>query len=276
MSINIAVILPSRGLVFSKTVEEMLRELAPYNHKIFWSHGRPIPDCFEIPTREILKDNSFTHLLTVEEDMIIHKGALKDALAENRPAVAYDYPVTGATGGTTLYDTQDKAFFTGCGFLLIKMDIVRHMVFPIWRVDIEWNMIYKGHYYEFDIKEVSALKNYGQQDIAMGLRLYYNGYPIYPMPKTMGQRKLEKRGRGRTNRGFHQIVEYTDTAKQDFINSAEQYKGLTRIEMNNGEIIHTDDDTVDKWVKAGLGRRLKIGNAEFYNVKQIENWIKLQ
>lgn len=53
-SVKIAVILPSRGLVFSKTVDELLRELKPYSYEIFWSHGRPIPDCFEIPTQEAL------------------------------------------------------------------------------------------------------------------------------------------------------------------------------------------------------------------------------
>ena len=125
--IRIAVILPSRGLVYSKTVEELYKALEGLSFKLFWSHGRPIPDCFEIPTEEALNDPTFTHLLVIEEDMIIPKDGIKNMLKADIHAIAYDYPVTGAPGGTVLYDTEDTAYFTGCGILLVKMDIIRKM-----------------------------------------------------------------------------------------------------------------------------------------------------
>lgn len=273
-SVKLAILLPSRGLVFSKTVEELLREVAPYEHKIFWSHGRPIPDCFEIPTQEILKDKSFTHLLTVEEDMIIPEGTLKNALKADKPAVAYDYPVTGSNGGTVLYDIDENAYFTGCGFLLVDINIVRRLKPPIWRVDIEWNMKQVGNRYRFDIKLVDYKKNYGQQDIAFGLRLYYNNTPIHVMPETIGQRKLEKRGKGRTNQGAHEIVEYMDIYKHDAMTYASAEDGLITIKMFDGEVMHTDKRTADIYLDKGIAKQLTGGHAEFHNTELIEEWLE--
>lgn len=273
MSHNIAVILPSRGLVFSKTVEELLGELKPYNHKIFWSHGRPIPDCFEVPTQEILKDKSFTHLLTVEEDMIIPRGTLKNAFRANKPVVAYDYPVTGAKSGTVLYDLDNNAYFTGCGFLLVEMGVIRKLKPPVWRVDIEWNMKQVGNKYRFDIKLVDDKKNYGQQDIAFGLRLYYNNTPIHVMSETIGQRKLEKRGRGRSNQGYHEIVEYTEVGKHDAMTYSAPHDGLVTIKMFDGEIMHTDEQTASVYIEKDMAKLLTRGHAEFHNTEAIEEWL---
>lgn len=272
-SVKIAVILPSRGLVFSKTVEELLGELAPYDHQIFWSHGRPIPDCFEIPTQEALADPTFTHLLTVEEDMIIPEGSLKAMLGRNEHAVAYDYPVTGNSGGTILYDMDGDAYFTGCGLLLVEMETMRKLKAPIWRVDIEWNMKQVGNKYHFHIKLVDDKKNYGQQDIAFGLRLYYNDTPIKVMPGNIGQRKLERRGGGRTNQGAHEIVEYTEVYKHDLMKYASAKEGLITIKMFNGEIMKTDERTAEIYLDKGMAKRLTHGHAEFHDTEDIEEWL---
>ena len=52
MKVKVAVILPSRGLMFSKTAEEIINNVKGVPHKFFFSHKRPIPECFEIPTEE--------------------------------------------------------------------------------------------------------------------------------------------------------------------------------------------------------------------------------
>jgi hypothetical protein len=270
---KLAVILPSRGLVFSKTVEELLDELEGYDHQIFWSHGRPIPDCFEIPTRQALKDKSFTHLLTIEEDMIIPKGAIAKMLKEKRPVVAYDYPVTGDPGGTVLYETSDTAFFTGCGVMLVEMDIVRRMVLPIWRVDIAWNMKHRAGYIEFNIQD-KRIADYGQQDIAFGLRLYVNQIPIYVIGKT-GQRKLEKRGEDFTNDGCHEIVEYTKVSKQHYLVDG-QDNGFRKVKLGDGRIIDLWHESAEKLVKDGKAELMTIGRAEFNGLDKVRDWVWLK
>lgn len=267
---RIAVILPSRGLVFSKTVEELYKALEGLDFKIFWSHGRPIPDCFEIPTDEALADPTFTHLLVVEEDMIIPKDSIKYMLAKDVHAIAYDYPVTGSKGGTILYDTEDTAYFTGCGLLLVKMEYIRRMKKPVWRTDIQWNMKYRPGYIEFDIQDKREA-DYGQQDIAFGLRFYVNGLPIKVAKKTTGQRKLEKKGLGMTNDGTHTIAEYTEVDKHNKINFHDN--GFRKVMLKSGEIMELFYTTANKLVDSGDAKWITIGRAEFNNLDKIKDWV---
>lgn len=209
---KLAVILPSRGLVFSETMEELLDNLRGLTYEIYWSHGRPIPDCFEVPTQRALQDPSFTHLLVVEEDMVIPKGAVRKMLDSLHPVVAYDYPVGGSGTGCALYTDHDKAAFTGVGLYLIEMDIVRRMVFPIWRSDIAWNMKYDNG--KMVLKGYKRERGgYGQQDVALGLRLYSNGIQTHIIGIT-AQRTVTKEGAPGSNTGFHEIIEETIKQKQ--------------------------------------------------------------
>ena len=268
--IRIAVILPSRGLVFSKTVEELYEALEGLSFKLFWSHGRPIPDCFEIPTTEALKDPTFTHLLVIEEDMIIPKDSIKKMLAANIHAIAYDYPVTGAVGGTVLYDTDDTAYFTGCGLLLVKMEYIRKMKKPVWRTDIAWNMSHRPGYVEFNIEDRSKA-DYGQQDIAFGLRFYINKLPIQVVKETTGQRKLEKRGDGFTNDGTHTIVEYTEVERNSHIQPKEI--NFRKVMLKNGQVVELYISSAQKMVDKGEAEWITIGRAEFNGLEKIKDWV---
>ena len=82
MSVKIAVVFPSRGLSMSKTCDELLRELKGIDHEIFFSVGNPLPECFNIPIEDALQDDSFTHILIVEDDMIIPNGILRKLLSQ--------------------------------------------------------------------------------------------------------------------------------------------------------------------------------------------------
>lgn len=272
-TIRIGIVLPSRGLVFSKTVDELNQALKGIDHQIFWSHGRPIPDCFEIPTTDILNNPSFTHLLVVEEDMIIPKNSIKNMLKENVHAIAYDYPVTGYPSGTVLYDTDTTAFFTGCGLLLIQIDLLKRMPKPIWRTDIQWNMKHRPGYIEFNIEDRKEA-DYGQQDIAFGLRLYINNMPIIVMAETTGQRKLIRRGKGMTNQGSHEIVEYFEIYKSLIEKSAEP-NSFRKIQLNNGQILELYYTSAEKLVAQGKAEWITIGRAEFNGLDKIKDWVTL-
>jgi hypothetical protein len=269
--IKVAVILPSRGLVFSKTVEELLTELKGIDYQIFWSHGNPIPDCFEIPTKEALKGD-FSHLLVIEEDMILPKGCIKKMLDLDKPVVAYDYPVTDQVSRTVLYETDNTAYFTGVGIFLIEMDIVRRMPFPIWRSDIAWDMKNKNGYIKFTIKK--RVGDYGQQDIAIGLRLYINRIPIYVMPKATGQRKLVKKGADKTNQGSHQIKEIFAVGPKYFPPKKED--DFIVVKDKNGELFNLFHTSAEKLLEKGTVERITIGKAEFYNLDLLGDWIWLQ
>ncbi len=128
---KLAVILPSRGLMFSETLEELLGELEGYNYEIFWAHGKSLPECFNEPTERALADPDVFALLICEDDMIIPKGALKRMFDANYPVVALDYPFQQQGDSTCLHDPQGYAFWTGTGFLLVARGVLEQMERPI-------------------------------------------------------------------------------------------------------------------------------------------------
>lgn len=206
---RLAVIIPSRGMSFSKTMDEMLRELKGLNYKLFFSVGHSLPDCFNIPLEEILKDE-FSHVLIVEDDMIIPKGILKQMLREHYPVVALDYPFRKDGDGTVLYDPEGFALYSGTGFILIERWVLDKMPKPIFRTDIAWDsMLTKRNELVFWPRDVSKSKTYGLHDVNFGLTMWSNNIPILIMKKTAGQHKLRQLGKQNTNIGVHDIYDLT-------------------------------------------------------------------
>lgn len=227
---KLAVVLPSRGLLFSQSFEELLDELKPFSHKIYFSHNRPIPDCFNEPLEKALKDKTVTHILFCEDDMALPKGILKKMLDLNVPATALDYPFKENGEATILHDPQGYALYSGTGFLLVWREIFDKMPKPVFRTDLAWDVrIEKGTLYMWP-RDVSKIKTYGLHDINFGLQLWTNGYPIVPAAPA-GQRKLVALGRKNTNSGAHII------------------RTIDKVGVDN--ITKTDDETKKtKWIAA--------------------------
>jgi hypothetical protein len=172
-----------------------------------------------------------------------------------------------------MYDTKETAYFTGTGLILLRMDIVRRMPFPIFRTDIAWNMVHRPGYTEFTIQKREA--DYGQQDIALGLRLYVNKMPIYVMQETTGQRKLRKRGKGATNQGSHEIVETTETTKYYTELQDHNDHGFRKIKLPDGKIIELMSHQAERLVGEGKAEEVTILRGEFNNLDLIKDWVFL-
>lgn len=209
---KLAVILPSRGLIFSESFEELLRELEGFNYEIFWSHERSLPDCFNIPTEAALADPDVYALLLVEDDMIIPKGMLRRMFAMNYPVVAMDYPFRQNGDSTVLHDPEGKAYWTGTGFMLIARGVLENMERPIWRTDRTFDPFVDKDTIHFWPRKLTKVF-YGLHDLNFGLVLYSAGMPVLPMAQTGGQRKLVNLGQQHTNQGAHDIQELTEVGR---------------------------------------------------------------
>lgn len=209
MKNKLAVILPSRGTVFSETIDELLTELKHHDYEIFWSHRKPIPDCFEEPTQLALADKSFTHLLYIEEDMILSPRLITGMLEEDKTILACDYPVTKSGVGATKYIDDNRALYTGCGVMLVKRDYLDQLKAPIWRDDIRWGVKNQDGKAIYTAKESKAVR-YGKQDITFGLRAYLLNEPIHIHHTVVGQRKIVTPGEQHNNQGFHEVEEWTE------------------------------------------------------------------
>jgi hypothetical protein len=190
-------------------MEELLHELKGLNYKLFFSVGNPLPDCFNIPIEEALKDE-FTHILIVEDDMIIPKGILKQMIKQEYPVVALDYPFKKNGDATTLHDPQGTALYTGTGFMLIERWVLDAMPKPIFRTDIAWDMMMtvKNELICWS-RDVSKIKTYGLHDVNFGITMWSNDLPILVMNREAGQRKLRKKGKAESNAGTDEIEDLT-------------------------------------------------------------------
>lgn len=209
---KLAVVLPSRGLMFSETLEELLGELKDFNYKIFWSHGRSLPDCFNIPTEEALADPEVFAVLYCEDDMIIPKGILKEMFAKNYPVVALDYPFQQNGDATTLHDPQGMAYWTGTGFMLVARQVLENIPKPIWQTGRTFDPFVDTDTIHFWPRKLTKV-HYGLHDLNFGLTLYSAGMPVMPMEKTAGQRKLRKKGEQNTNIGADEIELLTEVGR---------------------------------------------------------------
>jgi hypothetical protein len=209
---KLAVILPSRGLMFSETLEELLNELEGFNYEIFWSHGKSLPDCFNEPTERALADKDVFAVLICEDDMIIPKGILKEMFEANYPVTALDYPFQQNGDSTCLHDPNGYAYYTGTGFMLLARGVLEQMEKPIWRTNQTFDLFIDKdtiHWWPRTLKKVY----YGLHDLRFGITLYSAGLPVLPMKRKAGQRKLVELGKSGTNNGSHIIKQLTEVGE---------------------------------------------------------------
>lgn len=262
--IDIAVIFPSRGLLYTETLKEVLEELEPYKHRIYWSHGRSLPACFNRPLAEALK-NKHSHVWFVEDDMVIPKGTLKALLDAKEEMIACDYPITANPSGTVLYDPEGEAYFTGTGCLLAKHSVLKEMrqvrktekglrYKPFFRSDIEWHFGGTKYGARFIAHKADPEKVYGYHDVSFGLKRYIMGKPIKVSKIICAQRKLEKKGTAGSNEGAD-VIRVIDKYKPlDYIAASTQEKpekSYLKLVMLDGRPTNMSNTLADKLIAEG-------------------------
>lgn len=209
LSSKIAVIFPSRGLAFSQTCEELIENLTGYDYDIFFSHQRPIPECFNEPLKTALNSpQRYTHFWFCEDDMILPKGILKTLLKAEVPAICCDYPVSREGKPSVYRDPVNNAIYGGTGCLLVTRQFLENYKQPVFRTDIAWD-IKEGDRFEATPRKIEG-DLYGLHDVTFGLLAYQRGTPIKVSKIHCGQRKLKALGQAGTNEGEHLIQTWTD------------------------------------------------------------------
>lgn len=240
----IAVILPSRGLIFSRTAEEILNNLKGIDHKIFFSHRAPIPNCFEIPTHKALSDESVTHLWFVEEDMVLCPNILEEMVALDKAVVTVDYPVTKDGRGAVFSDAGGKVLFCGTGCLLIKREVFDELKAPYFRDDIRWTIKNLGDQIKITGMKADDGDGYGLHDVNFCMSLDERSIPIHVLETTVGQRKLVALGKAGTNNGAHNIEVWDKVKKGYMLEKIQSYPvqntgALVSIVTPSGEVMVT-------------------------------------
>lgn len=260
---KLGIVIPSRGLIFSRTAEEIERETRGIRRKFYFAHGQPIPKCFESPVNRALCDFDNTHVLILEDDMRLHENAVWEALDADADVVTYDYPITKAGRGAVFAGKDGKPLFCGTGFLLIKREVFDKLQAPYFRSDISWNIQRDNARLRF----VGSHTNtpdlvYGLHDVTFGIKLWKAGIPITVLPKTLGQRKLVALGKAGSNDGAHQIEEWNKVIPNyqlerylQIPNSLPAQSKLITLETDDGDIQATKEHA-EKLVHLALARNI--------------------
>lgn len=210
---KVAVILPSRGLIFSQTADEILQNVKGIPHKFFFSHQQPIPKCFESPTNRALLDDEITHLWFVEDDMVLKPDTLRKMLDKDVNAITCDYPVTKDGRGSVFYDNGGSVVFCGTGCLLVKREVFDNIKAPYFTDKVRWNMLNYGEALKLVANKNSKGEGYGLHDITFCIKLWKTGIIIKVLPIKLGQRRLLSLGKAGSNDGAHNIEVWTKIVK---------------------------------------------------------------
>lgn len=213
---KIAVILPSRGLMFSQTADEILQNLKGVPHRFFFAHRKPLPDCFEEPVNLALEDPEVTHLWLVEDDMILRPTILREMLDESVAVVTVNYPTTDK-GNAAVLSVKGQVIYGGTGCVLVKREVFDELKRPYFRTDIIWIPKNKGDYIKFmGMKKTEHATDYGLHDVNFYMDLYRLGIPVHTLKNPVGQRKLIALGKAGSNNGAHVIEEWKKVEKDRY------------------------------------------------------------
>lgn len=256
---KIAVILPSRGLMFSRTAQELLNCLEGIAHVIFFAHKQPIPGCFEVPAERALKQANITHLFFVEDDMILPPDCLQRMLLADVDVATYDYPVLKSGQGAVFYDPSGKVIFCGTGCMLVKREVFDHLTKPYFRTDIRWQPLNYGDAIKFTGYYQKNKVGYGMHDVTLGIKLLQAGISITVLPGNLGQRKLVALGKAGTNKGAHTIQQWRKVRPNLFLRQVMdypvvpgEYTRLVTVDTPSGGVTTTKKHA-ETLVSQGLG-----------------------
>lgn len=144
---TIAVLIPTRGLLFTEMMSALDRELSQYRHTRYYTVDLPIPDCRNALVQKAQDSGlPFTHYLMVDDDVILPKGGLKAMLDMDKDIVLIDYPshwmsAEGKNKGNVAYKnwlpgepTEGKEIlWAGLGCTLVKAELFEKLEKPYFR-----------------------------------------------------------------------------------------------------------------------------------------------
>lgn len=206
---KLGIIVPSRGLVFSRTMESVIKNIKGVdNYELYMAHDLPLPICFNAPLKKAL-DEGCDLLWFVEEDMLIPEGTLKKMIEEHEKGfkfVSTEY--ADRRTGVTLVQRKKtgEPIYTGMGCLLVDRVIFDNME-PPWLRTCVFHLITDDDTGDIDYEPHPEIpfKGYGTQDVWLSYNARKQGHPLHVINAKIGHMQLIEKSKDCENQGQHEI-----------------------------------------------------------------------
>lgn len=177
----IAVCIPSRALIQSRTMESVLDNLEGHDYRFCFAHGLPIPDCHNEVVETALKLKP-DYIWLLEDDQLIPEGHLDEMMREleDAEAIVSDYPV--GSGGTQhcVQITNGQFVWAGLGCVLLRPSVFDKLDRPYFRTDTSYQV--EGN----QVIEVRPMGSHGLHDVDFWQRLMKAGITPKITRKSVG------------------------------------------------------------------------------------------
>lgn len=191
---TIAIVLPSRGLIFAEVEQaiEAMREQC--NIEVFRSWDKGIPDAQNYLIDKAIRESDPDYVLFIEEDTIPPEHALIDMLIADADIAFIDYGVNGWSCSAKEEGTGE-VLWCGFGCTLVRREVFDELERPYFRTDKTLRLN--------DWQWVDATAKYGGQDIWFCIKAREAGFGIKQVRGECRHMQIDALGTKEVNDGRH-------------------------------------------------------------------------
>lgn len=210
----IGVVLPTRGLVFTRVEQALESFRNEYELKVYRSDNLPIPKGHNLLTEQALKDGC-DYIWFVEEDTVPPARSLEKLLAAQADIACIDYGVSGWS--CVSKNLQGEILWCGLGCTLVKRKVLESLERPYFRVDKTLRL---NDWTWTDLPaDYLDNRNYGGLDIWFCWQARLAGFKIVQVEGECDHLQLDVLGQKGTNNGLHQISTKPRIQNNQILNS---------------------------------------------------------
>lgn len=211
-NMKIGIILPTRGLVFTK-VEQAIEEMrGNCEIRVYRSNDLPIPDGHNNLARQALAEGC-DRLFFIEEDTVPPPGALNSLLQADSDISCIDYGVSG--WGCVTRNSKGEILWCGLGCTLVKREVFEKLSFPYFRADMTLRL--NDWTWQKLPEQYIKTKQYGSLDIWFCYNARKLGFTIVQVDGECEHLQLIALGQRETNHGLHTIEPKPKIGKKQIV-----------------------------------------------------------
>jgi len=183
---KVAGLFPSRGLVGSRMMEAVDKNLEGYDHVKFYSHDLPIPESFNVLTQKLL-DSDSEYGWFVEEDVVPPPAALHHLFSEEAAIAFVDYPLKNFPDRPCYGIYKKKLIWIGLGCTLVHREVFERLGHPWFQTQWKYVSVHSGSACTEHVVKIvpDPDRPYGGQDLFFCYNALRLGFDIRIV---MGQR----------------------------------------------------------------------------------------